>query len=55
MTDSASCANVLLLPFIFCTKLIPSMMQVDGSVISSAGETFPLSGCGTFGDLDELA
>ena len=28
------------LPFIFCIKLIPSMMQVDGSGISSAGETF---------------
>ena len=28
-TDSASCANVLLLPFILCTRPIPSMMQVD--------------------------
>ena len=40
MTDSARCANVLLLPFIFCTKLFPSVMQVDESGISSAGETF---------------
>ena len=39
MTDSAIWANVLL-PFIFCTKLIPLVMQVDGSGISSAGETF---------------
>ena len=39
-TDSASCANVLLLPFILCTRPIPSMIQVDGVGIVSAGDTF---------------
>ena len=38
-TGSASCANVLLLPFILCTKPILSMMQVDGARIASAGDT----------------
>ena len=38
-TDSTSCANVLLLPFILCTRPIPSMIQVDGVVIASAGDT----------------
>ena len=39
-TDSASCANVLLLPFIICTRPIQSMMQVDGVRIASAEDTF---------------
>ena len=39
-TDSTSCANVLLLPFILCTSPIPSIIQVDGGVIASAGDTF---------------
>ena len=39
-TDSVSCANVLLLPFILCTRPIPSMIQVDGVGIASAGDTF---------------
>ena len=39
-TDSTSCANVLLFPFILCTRPIPSMIQVDGVVIASAGDTF---------------
>ena len=39
-TDSASCANVLLLPFIPCTRPIPCMIQVDGVGIASAGDTF---------------
>ena len=39
-TDSASCANVLLLPFILCTRPIPSLMQVGGVQIASAGDTF---------------
>ena len=39
-TYSASCANVLLLPFILCTRPIPSMIHVDGVGIASAGETF---------------
>ena len=32
--------NVLLLPFILCTRPIPSVMQVDGVRIASAGDTF---------------
>ena len=39
-TDAASCANVLLLPFILCTRPIPSMIHVDGVGIASAGDTF---------------
>ena len=32
--------NLLLLPFIICTRPIPSLMQVDGIGIASAGYTF---------------
>ena len=39
-TDSASCTNVLLLPFILCTRPIPLMIQVDGVGIVSAGDIF---------------
>ena len=39
-TDSASCAHVLLLPFILCTIPIPSMMQVGRVRIASAGDPF---------------
>ena len=39
-TDYASCANVLLLPFILCTRPIPSMIQVGGVGMASAGDTF---------------
>ena len=39
-TDSASCTNVLLLPFILCTRPIPLMIQVDGVRIVSEGDTF---------------
>ena len=39
-TDSASCTNVLLLTFILCIRSIPSMIQVDGVGIVSAGDTF---------------
>ena len=38
-TDSASCAIVLMLPFILCAKPIPSMIQVDRVGIASAGDT----------------
>ena len=39
-TDSASCVNVLLMPFVICTRPVPSMMQVDGIGIASAEDTF---------------
>ena len=39
-TDSASCANVLLLPFILWTRPITSMMQLHGVRIASAGDNF---------------
>ena len=39
-TDSASCGNVFMVPFILCTTPIPSMMQVDGVRVDSTWDTF---------------